>query len=77
MVCLSVVNDLFLLVFRLVGTIEDLPSCSLENLKVNWDTLSRFHLPRNLQVDFYSWHKSFCFCFVLFRTQQNLNERVS
>jgi hypothetical protein len=51
-VCLLVVNDLFLLVFGLVETIEDLPSCSLENLKVYRDTLSRLHLPRNLHVDF-------------------------
>jgi hypothetical protein len=51
--CLPVVNDLFLLVFGLVETIEDLPSCSLENLEVCWDTLSRLHLPGNLHVDFY------------------------
>jgi hypothetical protein len=57
-VCLLVVNDLFLRVFGLVGTIEDLPYCSLENLEVYWDTLSRLHLPRNLHVDFYSWNKS-------------------
>jgi hypothetical protein len=50
--CLLVVNDLFLLVFGLVGTIENLPSCSLENLEEYWDTLSRLHLPRNLHVDF-------------------------
>jgi hypothetical protein len=62
MVCLPVVNDLFLLVSGLVETIEDLlaspSSCSLENLEVYWDTLSRLHLPRNLHVDFYSCHKS-------------------
>jgi hypothetical protein len=44
MVCLPVVNDLFLLVSGLVETIEDLlaspSSCSLENLEVHWDTLS-------------------------------------
>jgi hypothetical protein len=57
-VCLPVVNDLFLLVFGLVETIEDLASCSLENLEVYWDTLSRLHIPRNLHVAFYSWHKS-------------------
>jgi hypothetical protein len=61
-VCLPVVNDLFLLVFGLVGTIEDLlaspPSCSLDDLEVYWDTLSQRHLPRNLHVDFYPWHKS-------------------
>jgi hypothetical protein len=61
MVCLPVVNDLFLLVFGLVETVEDLlaspSSCSLENLEVYWDTLSRLHLPRNLHVDLYSWHK--------------------
>jgi hypothetical protein len=60
-VCLLVVNDLFLLVFGLVGTIEDLPSCSLGNLKVYWDTLSRLHLPRNLHGNSYSWHKSVLF----------------
>jgi hypothetical protein len=62
MVYLLVVNDLFLLVFGLVETIEDLlaspSSCSLENLEVYWDTLSRLHLPRNLHVDFYSCPKS-------------------
>jgi hypothetical protein len=62
MVCLPVVNEMSLLVSRLVEDIEDLlaspSSCSLENLEVYWDTLSRLHLPRNLQVDFYSWHKS-------------------
>jgi hypothetical protein len=61
-VCLSVVNDLFLLVFGLVETSEDLlaspTSCSLEDPEVYWDTLSRLHLPRNLHVDFYPWHKS-------------------
>jgi hypothetical protein len=60
--CLLVVNDLFLLVSGLGETIEDLlaspSSCSLENLEVYWDTLSRLHLPRNLHVDFYSCHKS-------------------
>jgi hypothetical protein len=44
-----------------VETIENLlafpPSCSLEDLEVYWDTLSQLHLPRNLQVDLYSWHK--------------------
>jgi hypothetical protein len=62
MVCLPVVNDLFLLVFGLVGTIKDLlaspSSCSLDDLEVYRDTLSRLHLPRNPRVDFYSWHKS-------------------
>jgi hypothetical protein len=62
MVCLPVVKDLFLLVFGLVETIEDLlgpqSSCSLEDLEVYWDTLSRLHLPRKLHVDFYLWHKS-------------------
>jgi hypothetical protein len=61
-VCLPVVNDLFLLVFGLVGTIKDLlvspSSCRLDDLEVYWDTLSRLHLPRNLHVDFYPWHKS-------------------
>jgi hypothetical protein len=46
----------------LVETLEDLlassPSCSLEDLEAYWDTLSRLHLPRNLHVDFYPWHKS-------------------
>jgi hypothetical protein len=45
-----------------VETIEDLlaspSSCSLEDLEVYWDTWSWLHLPRNLQVDLYSWHKS-------------------
>jgi hypothetical protein len=45
-----------------VETVEDLlaspSSCSLDNLEVYWDTLSRLHLPRNLHVDFYPWHKS-------------------
>jgi hypothetical protein len=58
MVCLPVVNDLFLLVSGLVETIEDLlmspSSCSLENLEVYWDTLSGLHLLRNLHMDFYS-----------------------
>jgi hypothetical protein len=62
MMCLLVVNDLFLLVFGLVETIEDLlaspSSCSLEDLEVYWDTLSRLYLPRNHHVDFYSCHKS-------------------
>jgi hypothetical protein len=62
MVCLPVVNDLFLLVFGLVETIEDPltspSSCSLDVLEVYWDTLSRLHLLRNLHVDFYPWHKS-------------------
>jgi hypothetical protein len=62
MFCLPVVNDLFLLVFGLVETIEDLlaspSSCGLEDLEVYWDTLSRLHLPRNLQVDFFSCPKS-------------------
>jgi hypothetical protein len=44
MVCLLVVNDLFLLAFGLVETIEDLlasPSpCSLGDPEVYWDTLS-------------------------------------
>jgi hypothetical protein len=44
MVCLPVVNDLILLVFGLVETIEDLlgspSSCSHEDLDVFWDTLS-------------------------------------
>jgi hypothetical protein len=61
-VCLLVVNDLFLLVFGLVETIENLLaslySRSLEDLEVYWDTLSRLHFPRNLHVDFYRWHKS-------------------
>jgi hypothetical protein len=61
MVCLLVVNDLFLIVFGLVESIEDLLaspySCSLDDLEVYWDTLSRRHLPRNLHVDFYPWHK--------------------
>jgi hypothetical protein len=61
MVCLPVVNDLFLLVFGLVGTIEDLlapsSSCSLEDHEVYWGTLSRLHLLRNLHADFYRWHK--------------------
>jgi hypothetical protein len=61
-VCLPVVNDLFLLFSGLVETIEDLlaspSSCSLDDLKVYWDTLSQLHLPRNLDVDFYPWHKS-------------------
>jgi hypothetical protein len=60
--CLPVVNVLFVLVFGLVGNIEDLlpsPSfCSLGGLEVYWITLSRLHLPRSLHVDFYSWHKS-------------------
>jgi hypothetical protein len=62
MVSLPVVNDLFLLVFGLVETIEDLlafpSSYSLEDLEVYWDTVSRLHLPRNLHVDFYPCHKS-------------------
>jgi hypothetical protein len=41
MVCLPVVNDLFLLAFRLVEIIEDLLSSpssgSLEDLEVSWD----------------------------------------
>jgi hypothetical protein len=61
-VCLIVVNDLFLLAFGLVETIEDLlaspSSRSHEDLDVYWDTLSRLHLSRNLHVDFYSCHKS-------------------
>jgi hypothetical protein len=61
MVCLPVVNDLFLLVFGLVETIKDLLaspySCSLDDLEVYWDTLSRCHLTGNLHVDFYPWHK--------------------
>jgi hypothetical protein len=61
-VCLLVINDLFLLVFGLVETIKGLlaspSSCSLYDLEVYWDTLSRLHLPRNLHVDFYPWHKS-------------------
>jgi hypothetical protein len=60
-VCHLVVNDLSLPVFGLVETIENLlaspPSCSLEDLEAYWDTLSQLHLPRNLQVDLYSWHK--------------------
>jgi hypothetical protein len=56
MLCLPVVNDLILLVFGLVETIEDLlaspSSYSLDNLEVYWDTLSRLHLLRNLHVDF-------------------------
>jgi hypothetical protein len=44
MVCPPVVNDLFILVFGLVETIEDLlaspSSRSLEDLEVYWDTLS-------------------------------------
>jgi hypothetical protein len=62
MVCLPVVNDRFLLAFRLVEIIEDLltssPSCSLKDLEVYWGALSQLHLPRNLHVDFYPWHKS-------------------
>jgi hypothetical protein len=62
MVCLPVVNDLFLLIFGLVETSEDLPaspsSCRLEDPEVYWDTLSRLRLPRNLHVDSYSCHKS-------------------
>jgi hypothetical protein len=42
-VCLPVVIDLFLLVFGLVETSEDLPaspsSCSLEDPEVHWDYL--------------------------------------
>jgi hypothetical protein len=61
-VCLLVGNDLFLLVFGLVETIEDLlaspSSCSLDDLEIYWDTLNGLHLPRNLHVDFYPWHKS-------------------
>jgi hypothetical protein len=60
--CLPVVNDRFLLVFGLVETIEDLlaspSSCSFDKLEVYGDTLSRLHLPGNLHVDFYPWHKS-------------------
>jgi hypothetical protein len=60
--CLPVANDLFLLVFGLVETIEDLlaspPSCSLDDLAVYWDTLSWRHLLRNLHVDFYPCPKS-------------------
>jgi hypothetical protein len=33
-------------------------SCSLENLEVYGNTLSWLHLPRNLQVDLFPWHKS-------------------
>jgi hypothetical protein len=44
MVCLPVVNDLFLLVFGLVETSENLLAsptpCSLEDPEVCWDTLS-------------------------------------
>jgi hypothetical protein len=62
MVCLPVGNDLFLLVFGLVETIEYLLaspySWSLGDLEVYWDTLSWLHLPINLHVDFYKWHKS-------------------
>jgi hypothetical protein len=62
MMCLPVVNDLFLLVFRLVKTSEDLLAsptpCSLEDPEVYWDTLSWLYLPRSLQVDSYPWHKS-------------------
>jgi hypothetical protein len=62
MVCLPVANDLFLLIFGLVETIKDLlasPSFRRhEDLDVYWDTLSQRHLPRNLHVDFYPWHKS-------------------
>jgi hypothetical protein len=62
MVCIPVVNDLFLLVFGLVETIVDIlaspSSYILENLEVYWDTLSRLHLPGNLQVVLYPWHKS-------------------
>jgi hypothetical protein len=62
MVCLPVVNDLILLVFGLVGTIEDLlaspSSCSLDDLEVYWDTLSWLCLPGNLHVDSYSCHRS-------------------
>jgi hypothetical protein len=59
---LPVVTDVFLLAFGLVQTIEDLlaspSSRRLDDLEVYWDTLSRLHLPRNLYVDFYPWHKS-------------------
>jgi hypothetical protein len=76
MVCLLVVNDMFLLVSGLVETIEDLlaspSSCSLENLELYWDTFSRLHLSRNLHVDFYSCRKS-----ALVATRQNLNEQAS
>jgi hypothetical protein len=75
-VCLPVVNDLFLLVFGLVEISEDLLAsptpCSLEDLEVYWDTLSRLHLPRNLHVGFYWSPKS-----ALVATRQNLNERAS
>jgi hypothetical protein len=44
MVCLPVVDDLFLLVFGSVETIKDLlaspSSCSHEDLDIYWDTLS-------------------------------------
>jgi hypothetical protein len=44
MMCILVVNDLFLLVFGLVETSGNLPAspsaCSLEDLEVYWDTLS-------------------------------------
>jgi hypothetical protein len=77
MVCLPVVNDLFLLFSGLVETTEDLLaspySCSLDDLEVYWDTLSRLHLPRNLHVDFYPWHKSV----LVSNPSKNLNERVS
>jgi hypothetical protein len=72
-VCLPVVDDLFLLVFGSVETIEDLASCSLENLEVYWDTLGRLHILRNLHVDFYSWHKSV----LVFKPVKNLDERAS
>jgi hypothetical protein len=76
MVCLPVVNDLFLLVIGLVETSEDLLAsptpCSLEDPEVYWDTLGRLHLPRILHVDFYSCPKS-----ALVATRQNLNERAS
>jgi hypothetical protein len=62
MVCIPVVNDLFLLVFGLVETIVDIlapqSSYSLENIEVYWDTLSRLHLLINLHVDFYPCPKS-------------------
>jgi hypothetical protein len=58
---LPVVTNAFLLAFGLVETIEDLldspSSRRLDDLEVYWDTLSRLHLPRNLHVDFYPWHK--------------------
>jgi hypothetical protein len=62
MVCLPVVNDLFLLIFGLVGLLKTFLLLHLllvlENLEVYWDTFSWLQLPRNLFVESYPWHKS-------------------